>query len=121
MQSLPVLDISKFLFAGKSDDFYSSKLPKHLKEHRNHIDKPHKHSSYLVVLFTKGTGVHEVDFNSYKIKPGSIFLLNPGQTHHWELSKDIDGYIFLHTKNFYNQLDSHNTIDSFPFFYSTQN
>ena len=121
MEPLPVLDISKFLFAGNTADFYSNRLPIHLKDHHQHIDKPHKHNSYLVVLFTRGTGVHEVDFNSYKVKPGSVFLLNPGQTHHWELSKDIDGYIFLHTQNFYNQPYSHNTIDSFPFFYSTQN
>jgi AraC family transcriptional activator of pobA len=121
MQPLPILDISKFLFAGKKEDFYSNTLAAHIKEHHQHINKPHKHNSYLVVLFTKGSGVHEVDFNSYKVKPGSVFLLNPGQTHHWELSDDIDGYIFLHTANYYNQPYSHNTIDSFPFFYSTQN
>lgn len=121
MQQLPVLDISHFLFAGKKEDFYSNKLSKHLTEHHHDIDKPHKHNSYLVVLFTKGTGVHEVDFNSYKVKPGSVFLLNPGQTHHWELSNDVEGYIFLHSKNYYDQPYSHNTIDSFPFFYSTQN
>lgn len=121
MQQLPVLDISKFLFAGQKDDFYSNRLPNHIKEHHQHIDKPHKHDTYLVVLFTKGSGVHEVDFNSYKVKPGSVFLLNPGQTHNWKLSRDIDGYIFLHTKNFYPQSFSRNSIDNFPFFYSTQN
>jgi AraC-like DNA-binding protein len=121
MRQLPVLDISKFLFAGKKEDFYSNRLSKHLKDHHHDIDKPHKHNSYLVVLFTKGTGVHEVDFNSFKVKPGSVFLLNPGQTHHWELSDDVEGYIFLHSKNYYDQSYSHNTIDSFPFFYSAQN
>jgi AraC-like DNA-binding protein len=121
MRQLPVLDIGKFLFAGKKEDFYSNRLSKHLKEHHHDIDKPHKHNSYLVVYFTKGTGIHEVDFSSYKVKPGSVFLLNPGQTHHWELSDDIEGYIFLHSKNYYDQSYSHNTIEGFPFFYSTQN
>jgi AraC-like DNA-binding protein len=121
MRHLPVLDISKFLFAGEKEGFYTNRLSKHLKEHHHDIDKPHKHNSYLVVLFTKGTGVHEVDFSSYKVKPGSVFLLNPGQTHHWELSDDVEGYIFLHSKNYYDQPYSHNTIDSFPFFYFTQN
>jgi AraC-like DNA-binding protein len=73
------------------------------------------------VLFTKGSGVHEVDFSAYKVKPGSVFLLNPGQTHHWELSDDVEGYIFLHSKSYYDQSYSHNTVDGFPFFYSAQN
>ncbi|CAN5754044.1 helix-turn-helix transcriptional regulator [soil metagenome] len=121
MKQLPVLDISKFYFAGKKEEFYSNILSLHNKEHHHHIDKPHKHNSYLVVLFTKGTGMHEVDFSSYKVKPGSVFLLTPGQTHSWNLSKDAEGYVFLHSKNYYDQPYSHNTIDSFPFFYSTQN
>lgn len=121
MKQLPVLDISKFYFAGNTTEFYCNTLSRHLREHHNKINKPHKHNSYLVILFTRGTGTHEVDFSTFKVKPGSVFLLNPGQTHHWKISDDAEGFIFLHSKNYYDQPYSHNTIDSFPFFYSTQN
>jgi AraC family transcriptional activator of pobA len=121
MNQLPVLGLNKFLFTGKKEDFYSNTLSGHIKVHHHKIDKPHKHNSYLVVLFTKGSGTHEVDFSSYKVKPGSVFLLSPGQTHHWELSKDAEGFIFLHSRDYYDQAYSHNALDSFPFFYSRQN
>ena len=73
------------------------------------------------MLFTKGKGKHEIDFSSYDIKPGSVFLLSPGQTHNWQLSEDIDGYVFFHTKAFYDVTFTSKKIQDYPFFSSIHN
>lgn len=121
MEMISILDIRQFELDKNQKDFFVNQLPKHIFKNQSKITKPHKHNSYLSILFTKGSGRHEIDFNSYEIKPGSVFLLAPGQTHHWELSEDIDGYIFSHTANFYDLHYSHSRIHQFPFFYSIQN
>ncbi|MFC6095077.1 helix-turn-helix domain-containing protein [Flavobacterium qiangtangense] len=118
---ISILDITQFELDKSQKDFFVNQLPAHIFENQSKITKPHKHNSYLAILFTKGSGRHEIDFNSYVIKPGSLFFLAPGQTHHWELSEDIDGYIFSHTADFYDLHYSHNRIHQFPFFYSIQN
>lgn len=121
MNQLPILNIKEFKDHKPDATFYANHFPIHFKLHHESIMVPHKHDFYLTVLFTQGSGVHEIDFCSYPIKPGSVFLLNPGQTHHWELSEDIDGYIFFHSKSFYEMSFNGRMINSFPFFYSTQN
>jgi AraC family transcriptional activator of pobA len=118
---LPVLNIDQFDFKNQKGHFYANQFATHLEKYHAAINKPHKHDFYLVVLFTKGTGVHEIDFSAHAIKPGSLFLLRPGQTHHWELSSDIDGYIFFHTREFYNLLFPNRDIDEYPVFNSNYN
>ena len=68
-----------------------------------------------------GTGTHEIDFTTYKVSPGTVFMLHPGQTHNWKLSKDINGYIFFHSKQFYESQSLSQTILDYPFFSSIHN
>jgi AraC-like DNA-binding protein len=121
MYSSPLLDLGQFQKDNEKSGFYCNKLPAHLQAHHRHIHLPHKHDSYLLVIFTRGSGVHEVDFNSYPVKPGAAFFLNPGQTHHWKLSHDADGYVVLHDREFYDLHYSDTTVEQFPFYYSTKN
>ncbi len=116
-KNLPIYRILDFKQENPSDHFYANDLPTHLKEHQftNH---PHKHNFYLTVLFTKGSGTHEVDFTKYKVKPGSLFTLKPGQMHSWNLSNDTDGYVFFHSKSFYEESFTNEKLKNFPFFSS---
>lgn len=114
---LPVFRIGHFQHEEPQHRFYANTLREHLTKH-HFIQVPHKHDFYLAILFTKGSGTHEVDFSSYPVKPGYAFLLQPGQTHHWILSDDVDGYIFFHTRAFYDEAFSGATIRQFPFFQS---
>ncbi|MHC5200793.1 AraC family transcriptional regulator [Myroides sp. LJL119] len=108
-------DLAKdFLGAG----FYADTIPAHLVTNHAHIEKPHKHNFYVCVIFTKGSGVHEIDFTKYEIQPGSVFMLAPGQTHSWTLSNDIDGYIFFHTQDFMDMFYSRQSIREYPVFSS---
>lgn len=119
-KALPIYNIKHFKEETLNDDFYANYFIPHIKHHHI-VSEPHKHDFYLIVLFTKGSGTHEIDFNTYVIKPGTVFLMRPGQMHHWILSKDIDGYVFFHTGNFYDKGFTLSSILDYPFFSSTHN
>lgn len=121
MEFISVLDISQLEKSGKEHDFFVNEIAHHIKINKSKITRPHKHNSFLTMVFTKGSGWHEIDFERYEIFPGAVFFVSPGQTHHWELSEDIDGYIFSHTTSFYNLHFSNHGINSFPFYFSPQN
>jgi AraC-like DNA-binding protein len=117
MQDIEVFGIEVFSDRHSATYFYSSDLKTHLESHK-FINIPHRHSTYVAVLFTQGSGIHQVDFESFEVKSGSIFLLRPGQVHCWNLSEDADGYIFFHTGEFYNQIFQYRKLDIYPFFQS---
>ena len=121
MKKVSVLDIHQFHDHDSAEDFYANTLEDHLITRHKDISQPHSHNFYLAILFTHGSGTHEVDFLAYPIKPGALFFLNPGQTHHWELSPDTKGYIFFHTRTFYELQYTHSTLGQFPFYYSMHN
>jgi AraC family transcriptional activator of pobA len=120
-KSIPVYDIDDFSYRGTESAFYANTFPEHLKQHAHLIFAPHRHVFYVSVLFTKGSGIHEIDFNAYDIVPGSVFMIFPGQVHTWKVSKDIDGYIFFHDKEFYNLNFAYEKVENYPFFSSTEN
>lgn len=114
---LPVYSIASFQNQLDNHEFYANNFSNHVQNHY-FTNLPHKHDFYLVVLITKGSGWHEVDFVRYTIEKGSVFMLQPGQMHYWELSSDIDGYVFFHTKTFFDEVYTTFKINHFPFFNS---
>ena len=48
-------------------------------------------------------------------------MLGPGKVHTWQLSKDIDGYIFFHTREFYDFNFTYEKVENYPFFSSLRN
>lgn len=116
-KDLPVYNIDTFHAGEQDHSFYANTFSEHLKHH-HFVNTPHKHDFFLVILFTKGHGSHQVDFTTYPVKPGSVFILSPGQSHNWELSKDIDGYVFFHTRDFYDSYYQSEKIQDYPFFRS---
>jgi AraC family transcriptional activator of pobA len=116
MKLAPVFGIGDF----NEQVFYVNTLSNHIKQHA-FIEKPHKHNFYLVLMITQGHGTHEIDFTSFTVKPGSVFVIKPGQTHSWQLSKDIDGFIFFHTAELYNLAFAHKQIQHLPFYQNWQN
>lgn len=121
MNKFPILNINQFHFDTKNEGFYANILSEHLLVHDATISAPHKHNFYLVVLFTQGSGIHEVDFNTYPVKKGAMFLINPGQTHYWKFFEKTEGYIFFHSKEYYDFHFPNKSINNYPFYYSTMN
>ncbi len=120
MKQLPIYGINAFLESGMVHSFYANELKTHLESHR-FVNTPHKHSTFITVLFTAGIGLHNIDFNTYEVRAGSVFLLTPGQVHSWELSEDVQGYVFFHTQAFYNDVYLTRKLEHFPFFYLQTN
>ncbi|AUP77462.1 AraC family transcriptional regulator [Flavivirga eckloniae] len=121
MKPIPVLNIKQFEQDVPISDFYSSDLTSHLERHKDFFHKPHSHDFFLCVIFSKGSGIHEIDFNTYSIKPGSVFFLRPGQTHYWKFDSPPKGYIFFHKQDFYELHFSKSKLEQFPFYYSHKN
>ncbi|MEC4112507.1 helix-turn-helix domain-containing protein [Myroides pelagicus] len=118
MSDITVLQMGDLTHDQNRSVFYANTIPKHLMTNHEHIAKPHKHNFYVCMLFTKGSGKHEIDFNTYDVIPGSVFMMAPGQTHSWVLSEDIDGYIFFHTQEFFDLYYVRETIREYPVFRS---
>lgn len=118
---IPILNIREFEKDDLLDDFYSKSFSKHIAENKNHFNIPHSHDFFLCVLFTSGTGTHEIDFNTYPIRPGTIFFLKPGQSHFWEFEDTPEGFIFFHTQEFYDFYFFNQKLSSFPFWFSLNN
>ncbi len=118
---IPILNITQFDKEESLTDFYSNDLKNHLIKNKNIFHKPHKHDFFLCVFFSRGSGLHEVDFDSYTVKPGSVFFLMPGQTHYWKFQEQPEGYIFFHSQGFYEFQFSNKKLLRFPFYYSYKN
>ncbi|APG66210.1 AraC family transcriptional regulator [Tenacibaculum todarodis] len=118
---IPVLKINQFKEPETLNDFYINSFSNHIDLNKKLLKKPHSHNFYLCVIFTQGSGTHEIDFNSYQVNSGKVFFLKPGQTHSWKFETKPEGFIFFHSLEFYNLKFLDHTLQSFPFFYSNQN
>lgn len=118
---IPVLNIDQFQEAKPLNEVYINSFSSHIQLNKKLINKPHSHNFYLCVLFTEGSGIHEIDFNSYTISPGMVFFLKPGQSHFWKFNTDPQGFIFFHSQEFYDMNFLNHKLTSFPFYYSYQN
>ena len=119
MKKLTVYSIHDFRSGTSAEKVYVNRLKEHVKEHA-FTNLPHKHDFYLCMVVTRGSGTHEIDFKTYRVQPGRVFLMQPGQMHFWKLSADIDGFIFFHSREFYEEGYTHSRIRQFPFFRSFQ-
>lgn len=72
------------------------------KDYPHNTALPHKHNYFELCIFTRGTGEHEIDFQTYGIVPPSIHVLHPGQVHLIRRGKSYNGYLFVFSKEFYN-------------------
>ncbi len=120
MKKYPIYSIQRFNCNAVNSDFYINTFKNHLVDH-SFVEEPHRHNSYVLVLFTNGSGTHDIDFDTFGIQSGSMFFLQPGQMHHWSLSDDIDGFVVFYSQEMYNLYFRQKTIDAYPFYYSLGN
>lgn len=62
---------------------------------------PHRHNFYHFLLFTKGSGSHTIDFETFEIQAGQIYFMVPGQIHSWDFEGEMDGYVVNFDKDFF--------------------
>ncbi|GEP49539.1 AraC family transcriptional regulator [Flavobacterium noncentrifugens] len=117
MKKYPIYEVGSFKCNAESGEFYVNTFQSHLQTH-SFVEEPHRHSSYLLVFFTKGSGTHEIDFDMYEIQPGSLFVLQPGQIHNWNLSDDIDGFVVIYAQEVYDLYFGQKNVKDYPFYMS---
>ena len=120
MRKYPIYNIQRFNYNSVNSDLYINTFKNHLIDH-NFLEEPHRHNSYVLVFFTKGSGTHEIDFDIFTIQPGSMFFLQPGQMHHWDLSDDVEGFVIFYSQEMYNLYFGQKTIGEYPFYSSMDN
>lgn len=120
MRKYPIYNIQRFNCNSVNSDLYINTFKNHLIDH-NFLEEPHRHNSYVLVFFTKGSGTHEIDFDIFTIQPGSMFFLQPGQMHHWNLSDDVEGFVIFYSQEMYNLYFGQKTIGEYPFYSSMDN
>jgi AraC family transcriptional activator of pobA len=60
----------------------------------------HAHDYYVIVVTTKGSGTHIIDYNNYNIASGSLFFISPGQVHEVIETQPNEGYVISFNDDF---------------------
>ncbi|KAB5486098.1 MULTISPECIES: helix-turn-helix domain-containing protein [Flagellimonas] len=118
---IPDLKLTQFHSHTLINQVYFNTFSDHVVLNHKLINTPHTHDFFLCVLFTSGEGTHEIDFGTYAIRPGAVFFLRPGQSHFWKFKSQPEGFIFFHSRSFYELNFSGHALSSFPFYSSLQN
>ncbi|MCC3152744.1 helix-turn-helix transcriptional regulator [Hymenobacter sp. BT770] len=111
----PVLALASFPPPLARTPYYCERLETHVVKFP-HVNVPHAHDFYLLLYITAGTGTHTVDLVTYKLRPGSLFFLAPGQVHHWQLATDVRGFVVFFDTDFYLFRYPGNGLYRYPFF-----
>jgi AraC family transcriptional activator of pobA len=119
-KTLPIYNIENFNYLGRENDFFTNILREQL-DNQKLIQVPHKHDFFTAMLITKGSGTHTIDFVEYNVKPGHLYMLSPGQLHSFVLSNDTDGYLFFHSRSFFEVYSPLKKVRDYPFFCSIHN
>lgn len=90
--SIPVYDICT-IDQRSQKDLLIGRFDTYLEKHYQNLHRPHRHSFYHLVLFTRGKGSHSIDFEKFAIRPFQIYFMAPGQVHSWHFEGGVDGYI----------------------------
>jgi len=67
------------------------------------IEKPHKHDFFMIVLFDRAQGIHNIDSSDYEIGNHQIHVLFPGQMHKWDIKTGTIGYQLMVERAFFEQ------------------
>lgn len=96
---VPTYSLSNF-----SNQAQSTLFKVEVFDHNRHyrVEYPHRHDSFYEILYIKsGSGHYQIDHKNFEIAPYTIFFVSPGQVHDIHFSKDILGYLFLFTEDFF--------------------
>jgi AraC family transcriptional activator of pobA len=118
-EKIPVYDICSLSKDKqlKQNDLLVERFGAYLNRHEHSLHHSHRHSFFHLVLFTKGSGTHTIDFNQFKVQPYEIYFMIPGQVHSWHFQGEVDGYIINFSDSLFRSfLLNPNYLERFPFF-----
>lgn len=118
-EKIPVYDICALSKDSQQqqNNLLVERFAAYLDRHPQSLHHAHRHSFYHLVLFTKGSGTHTIDFNQFKVIPYEIYFMIPGQVHSWDFEGAVDGYIINFSDSLFRAfLLNPNYLERFHFF-----
>ncbi len=79
---------------------------------------PHRLSFYIILVITKGSGTHFIDFKPYPYSENSILTISRGQVHAFDKSMQNKGFLILFTDSFLSKNMIHSDILSLSRLYN---
>lgn len=76
---------------------------------------PHRHNFYELMVFTAGSGIHEIDFKEFKIEKNSVHFVSPTQVHKLK-SPNARGYVVCFREEFLPLNPGQSFVDAFQFY-----
>jgi len=67
------------------------------------IETPHMHDFFIIILFDRASGVHNIDSIDYLIGNQEVHVLFPGQMHKWNINEGTIGYQLMVERAFFEQ------------------
>ncbi|MEU4805318.1 helix-turn-helix transcriptional regulator [Actinosynnema sp. NPDC023587] len=64
------------------------------------LTRPQRPEFHLLMLVTAGTGTHTVDFTPYRLRPGSVVWVRPGQVQQFRSWARLEGPLLLFRPDF---------------------
>ena len=114
--AIPVYDICTF-DKSHAQDLMIARFGGYLEKHYHALHHAHRHSFYHLVLFTKGSGSHTIDFVKFDVQPYQIYFMVPGQVHSWDFNGATDGYIIHFAADYFRPfLLNPSYLEQFSFF-----
>jgi len=115
--TIPVYDICSLQGANHLQRaFIAENFASYLLKHPN-LHRPHRHSFYHTLLFTKGSGKHSIDFEFFDVRPGQVYFMSPGQVHSWAFDGEVDGYVINFSGDIFRHfLKDADYLEQFSFF-----
>ncbi|THB81286.1 MAG: helix-turn-helix domain-containing protein [Desulfobacteraceae bacterium] len=109
-QSIPQVD---FLKRSDKPEIEILRFASLLKR-RDHLDhspgNPHRLRFYIIMVVTRGSGTHFIDFLPYTFDQGSIILVSKGQVHAFDFTASWDGFLIMFTDDFLSKHLIHSDI-----------
>ncbi|MEO7549125.1 MAG: helix-turn-helix domain-containing protein [Ramlibacter sp.] len=114
-RELPNFEVSEFGRDGTDFVFDLARLAG-----RNDIPRPflHRHSYYHLLWMTEAQGQHILDFETFEVRPNTVFFISPGQVHAWTSTVPTAGYVLNFSAEFFLQIYPRaDELAEFPFFH----
>lgn len=101
MEQLPVRHISTGRIEPEMAGNFSIRAISDVLAGETMVQPLHRHDFYYVLAIASGGGSHDIDFQPYPAKSGTIFIMRPGQVHKLALDAGTEGYIMQFDIGFY--------------------
>lgn len=61
----------------------------------SHLGTPNRHTFHELFWVTQGAGQHFIDFSGYDIRSNTLYFVEQGRVHYWNISRPLQGYVAL--------------------------